>query len=221
MKVTTDACLFGAWVASELMKLDDQEKTLLDVGTGTGLLSLMIAQKNGLDIETVEIDEAAVGQAVENIKATPWAGKIQVIQTDVLEHRNSSYDFIVSNPPFYEQELRGPNPAKNLAHHSHQLTLIELLEYIRRHLEPSGYFFLLLPYKRIKEIQSLFSHLQLFAIKTVMVKQTIHHTPFRCMIMGQVNSKNQAQESTLVIKNAEDQYTPEFVALLKDYYLYI
>ena len=221
MKVTTDACLFGGWVANEMVKLNLREKNMLDAGAGTGLLSLMIAQKNGLDIEAVEIEEAAAGQAGENINATPWAGRIQLIKADILEHQGGPYDFIVSNPPFYEQELMGPDPAKNLAHHSHQLTLKELLEFIRLHLEPSGYFFLLLPYKRIKEIDTLFSQLHLFPNKTVLVKQTVHHAPFRCMIMGQVVGNNQKQESTIVIKNAEDQYTLEFVELLRDYYLYL
>jgi tRNA1Val (adenine37-N6)-methyltransferase len=221
MKVTTDGCLFGAWVAKELREIDADSKKLLDAGTGTGLLSLMIAQKNGVKIEAVEIDAAAAGQAVENIRDSPWAEKIEVLQSDILEHHGGPYDFIVSNPPFYEQELTGPDPAKNLAHHSHQLRLKELLEYIKLHLELSGYFFLLLPYKRIKEIQSLFSKLQLFPLKTVLVKQTVHHAPFRCMIMGKVNRNNHAQESTIVIKNGEEQYTGEFVELLKDYYLYL
>jgi tRNA1Val (adenine37-N6)-methyltransferase len=181
----------------------------------------MIAQKNVLNIEAIEIDAAAAGQAGENIRDSPWAEKIEVIHSDILEHHSGPYDFIVSNPPFYEQELTGPDPAKNLAHHSHQLTLKELLEYIKQHLEPAGYFFLLLPYKRIKEIQELFSKLQLFPLKTVLVKQTVHHAPFRCMIMAQVIRNNQEQESVIVIKNEEDQYTGEFVELLKDYYLYL
>src|SRR5688572_25058776 len=115
MKVTTDACLFGAWCATEI---NQDNKRLLDIGTGTGLLSLMIAQKNKLLIDAVEIEEQAAVQAVENVKASPWKESVHVIHKNIRDFNSEKkYNYIISNPPFYENELSGERMEKNIAHH--------------------------------------------------------------------------------------------------------
>src|SRR5689334_19640143 len=119
MKVTTDACLFGAWCAQEIQCLQPVPRHLLDIGTGTGLLCLLIEQKNELPIEAVEIDPDAAQQARENVAASPWKHKIQIHHADILScHPEQEFDCIVSNPPFYENELASQQDQKNLAHHS-------------------------------------------------------------------------------------------------------
>ncbi|MES2880979.1 MAG: methyltransferase, partial [Bacteroidota bacterium] len=154
MKVTTDGCFFGAWCAVQIQKTNAQH--VLDIGAGSGLLSLMIAQKNLIEITPVEIDEDAAAQAGENISASPWAERISIVAKDILTTNfASSFDIIVSNPPFYENELPSEKETKNKAHHSYALTLKQLFSFAQKNLSPGGKFFVMLPYKRVSEIDLL------------------------------------------------------------------
>lgn len=221
MKVTTDACLFGAWCAAQLAMQASAGKTVLDIGTGTGLLSLMVRQKNEVEIDAVEIDEAAAAQAQQNVTESPWPKTINVIHSDLLRMSFSkSYDYIISNPPFYERELQSPDHRHNTAHHSTQLPLQALLQFIVQHLQPQGIFFLLLPYKRVHEIRSLLQENNLHIQQEVTVRQTEAHAPFRIMLQGGFE-KHTVNTSTIVIAGADQQYTTDFTILLKDYYLYL
>lgn len=224
MKVTTDACLFGAWVAEEMQGKKYEVKKVLDIGTGTGLLSLMLAQKNpSVVIDTIEIDKDAAKQAEENIQASIWSNRIQLIHADAKEITyTKKYDCIISNPPFYESELKGGELKKNIAHHDEGLLLAELLKIITTNLQPGGEFFLLLPYKRQEEIKQLLIQHETTVTKLAFVRQSVNHDYFRIMLAG----KNKPGEEEMIIdeitiKDENDKYTPEFTALLKDYYLYL
>ena len=217
MKVTTDACLFGAWVAEQCHKTI---KNLLDIGTGTGLLSLMIAQENDCAIDAVEIDNNAAAEAKENIAASPWKEKISVIEADITKHRSKKYDCIVSNPPFYERDLKGPSDGKNIAHHSKELKLSELVRIIENRLNENGIFFLLLPFKRKNEILQMMNEAGLFLHILVQVYHSPGHPASRIMIKGGIN-KITAEERNVYIKNDQGEYSSEFVSLLKEYYLYL
>lgn len=223
MKVTTDACLFGAWCAAEIQGLNrdgPENKNLLEVGTGTGLLSLMMAQKNNLHIDAVEIDPEAAQQAKENAISSPWKENIAIVNNDILNMQAAAkYDFVVSNPPFYENELSSGHPKKNTAHHSSHLTLSQLLPVIKNNVTGEGLFFLLLPFKRIHQIENLLTEHQLYINKKVIVQPSVLHQPFRVMLMGSKRKKTGTVVSHLSIWNEQRQYTDEFAALLKDYYL--
>jgi len=221
MKVTTDACLFGAWCAEEIRTGNQEIKTLMDIGAGTGLLSLMAAQKNKLDIDAVEIDKEAAAQAKENITASPWKECIKILHADVLHLSSSTvYDAIISNPPFYENELESGKEQKNLAHHGHGLTLRQLLAVIKSRLTDEGTFFLLFPYKRMQELENELEKENFSVEKKVMVQQSTRHQPFRIMIKG--SRRVQRSESFHIsITNEEREYTESFKTLLKDYYLHL
>ena len=225
MKVTTDACLFGAWVANEVKSQKSKVKNVLDIGSGTGLLSLMIAQKNTeAKIEAIEIDKDAAEQAKENAEASRWNDRIQIISADVLDFPfKTKYDLIISNPPFYENELRSGSDRKNTAHHSDKLSLEELLTAIKNNLSADGSFFLLLPYKRNEEIRKLFNHHQLFISKIVLLRQSETHDYFRILIKGKVKDrrKEELEFDEMSIWDDKQQYTNEFVKLLKDYYMHL
>lgn len=231
MKVTTDACVFGAWVAEIISTRqwarcqatsENDYTSLLDIGTGTGLLSLMVAQKNEVFIDAIEIETVAAGQAEENVAASPWPHRINIIRQDVLQWQpTTKYPVIFSNPPFYQNELKGPGREKNIAHHDEGLQLPALLHFIKTHLKPAGIFFLLLPAKREKEINLLLAEAGLFIEKKVRVQQTLKHQPIRLMIQGRVTNVKQKEEATFVIRNEAGDYTPQFQSLLKDYYLYL
>jgi tRNA1Val (adenine37-N6)-methyltransferase len=220
MKVTTDACLFGAWCATILQK-NDTVKSVLDIGTGTGLLSLFIAQKNDVHIDAVEIEAAAAEQAKENCAASPWAKRLTVLHEDILQFTNGmQYDCVVSNPPFYENELKSGKQAKDLAHHSQSLTIPEVVAFVKTSLTATGVFFLLLPYKRLNEVEQLIRQQDLFIVSKVIVKQSPGHQPFRAMLMGS-KENSVPVESAISIRNEAGEYSNEFISLLKDYYLYL
>ena len=224
MKVTTDACLFGAWVASEMKNRnwEMENEFVLDIGTGTGLLSLMIAQKYHGRITAVEIDAGAVEQAKENIAASPWKERIVVHHADIRKSQpGSKYDVIVSNPPFYENELQSPDNKINLARHGQELSFVDLVAAILRHLSPTGIFYLLLPYKRIEEMRSLLGENKLQIFTQVNVRQTANQDPFRVMIAGGLSAEFHPDTTAteITVWDSNKMYSPKFKSLLKDYYL--
>jgi tRNA1Val (adenine37-N6)-methyltransferase len=227
MKVTTDACLFGAWTAERVgrqvpMAIGMGVRRILDVGTGTGLLALMLAQKTDALVDTIEIDRDAFEQARENISASPWKDRINIHHGDARRFSlTSKYDVIISNPPFYENELKSPDEKKNLAHHG-GLSLQEVLHIIKRNITEQGRFLLLLPYKRNDEIDRVINSNDVYIHQKTLVRQSPKHDFFRMMIEGscrQMNVKTAVDE--ISIWNDQQQYTREFTELLKEYYLYL
>ena len=224
MKVCTDACLFGALVADHITRLPagKQFDHCLDIGTGTGLLSLMVAQKNNaIKIDAVEIDAAAAEQAGNNIAASPWAGNIQVFNEDMLHFDpQKKYDCIISNPPFFEDDLQSADKAKNTARHDTSLNLLQLLQVVEDQLGPDGFFAVLLPYHRvgyfIEEAEKKGFHL----INQILVMQTTKHNFFRGILFFK-RKKTEPGFTEIIIKDNGNDYTPEFVAALKDYYLFL
>ena len=224
MKVTTDACLFGAWVAEEVRSQESGVTSSLDIGTGTGLLALMLAQKNSeTNILAIEIDKDAAAQAANNIDSSLWKDQVDILERDVKDFSfPEKFDLIISNPPFYEKELRSDIDRKNIAHHSENLTLKELLNIIKNNLNPDGNFFLLMPYKRNDEIKKLFNDLQVHISKMIFVRQSVKHDYFRIFIKGNLNTEEiETEFDEISIWNDKQQYTEEFVNLLKDYYLHL
>lgn len=224
MKVTTDACLFGAWVAKEIQSLEGKI-SIADIGAGTGLLSLMIAQQNPVvRLEAIEIDRESYEQANENVKQSPWSDKITLHHGDAVKLQfPSKFDVIISNPPFYENELKSEDARKNIAHHNEGLLFSRLMELIKENLVQDGHFFLLLPYKRNEEIIRFLKGNDFTANKIVLVKPTVNSNYFRILLHGSLN-KNEHNETILdeiAIKNEKQEYTSSFTRLLKDYYLYL
>jgi tRNA1Val (adenine37-N6)-methyltransferase len=217
LKVCTDACLFGAWVAHQLTS--NPPATILDIGTGTGLLSLQLAQKlPSAFIDAVELDPAAAAQATQNVDATNF--NIQVHNADIKNYGGKKYQHIISNPPFFENDLKSEHALKNQAMHSTTLTLQNLFSCVDDLLEPLGSFSVLLPFARANEVEGLAqSHGFTVAHKAV-VQQTPNHAPFRVMYILGKTAFVTTSETSIVIKE-NDSYTPAFISYLKDYYLFL
>ncbi|GEO09116.1 tRNA1(Val) (adenine(37)-N6)-methyltransferase [Segetibacter aerophilus] len=218
MKVCTDACLFGAWVAARMQ--GRKVERVLDIGTGTGLLSLMIAQKINAEITAVEIEEAATEQAEENFKLSPYAKRLTVVQDDIRKSiTRRCFDLIITNPPFYNNDLKSEDQHRNVAMHSIDLSFDELLSQVNRLLQAHSFFAVLLPFFKSKDfILSAEKH-KLFLLEQIHVRQTEQHGYFRSMLLFSRSISAQVQ-SELVIKK-DNAYSEEFVRLLKDYYLYL
>ena len=209
MKVCTDACLFGAWVASKT----SAAKTL-DIGAGTGLLSLMLAQRSAAHIEAVEIDEHAFEQSQENFNTSPWRDRLKIFHVPIQSFDNGRYDLIISNPPFYSNDLKSENRKRNLALHSEALNLEELLASVKKLLAEPGSFAVLLPFHRAAYFENLATKYGLYLQEKVLVKQTPAHDYFRVMyILSNIDIPREAHQSEIVINDEL------FKELLKDYYL--
>jgi len=213
MKVCTDSCLFGAWAASEIQSFENSR--LLDIGTGTGLLSLMIAQQNSLiKIDAIEIEKKDALQAANNVSESVFAKKINVINEDIKTFNSDiKYDNIICNPPFFSNSLLSPDVDKNTAKHQSELDLKTLINISKNLLKPTGDFFLLMPYVRYNEIISEIRNIS----KMVKVRPHSNKDFFRIMI--KFSDRNSClQESEISIKE-NGEYTEEFKILLKNFYL--
>lgn len=221
MKVCTDACLFGAYTANLLAKENSTVENLLDIGTGTGLLSLMLAQKTTIPIDAVEIDNRAYRQAAGNFRHSPWKDKLAVFNTDIKAFSpEKKYDCIISNPPFFEGDLKSEDSNKNAAKHDSTLTLQELLDRVKDLLSDKGIFAVLLPSKRVKQFIEEAEKNGLYLFHRAMVKQTPLHSQFRGMLYFS-RQQSISTKKEIAIKDEMGDYSPKFIELLKDYYLYL
>ena len=218
MKVCTDACILGAWTAMKARLLSINN--ILDIGTGTGLLSLMLAQKtNGL-ITAIEINKDAAEQALENSSASPWSNRIDIVHSSLQDFKPAkNYDLIISNPPFYEYDLRSGDEYKNAAKHDTTLKLEELLFSIREYLNVNGHASVLLPFHRTPYFEEKAKEHSLFVQEKVLVKQTAGHEPFRSILLLTSNCSQDPIITELIIHDSQRNYTEDFILLLKDYYL--
>ena len=220
MKVCTDSCLFGAWVANKIEKKIINPKAILDIGTGTGLLSLMLAQKTKAQIHAVEIDNTCFGQASANFNASLWSKSLHAFHSDIKEWKApGKYDLVISNPPFYENDLLPEENGKLISKHSSTMRLGELLQIAKKLLNDDGKFAVLIPWHRTKWLEDAASASLLFIKEKTEVRQTPRHNYFRTMLLLQT-TKVKAVTAELTIKN-NIGYTPEFIKLLKDYYLHM
>jgi tRNA1Val (adenine37-N6)-methyltransferase len=215
MKVCTDACILGA--SADVANA----QRILDIGTGTGLLSLMLAQRSPARIDAVEMDEAAYRQASQNVALSPFSDRIRVhhgrIQ-DFADPQLDSYDLIISNPPFFENHLRSPDRSRNDALHTATLSLGELLNAITCLLNPAGKCSILLPVYESRLLEEAASSRGLFTVHRLKVRHSPMHPLFR-IVTTIAKSPAPVREEELSIYEADQVYSESFRTLLRDYYL--
>jgi tRNA1Val (adenine37-N6)-methyltransferase len=225
MKVSTDACIFGAWMASILRTHIPGEGRILDIGTGTGLLALMVAQQCPAFITGVELQQASALQAASNMSNSPWAGRLRVVPGDINDVAFSApFDAIMTNPPFFEEDLRSKSSGRNIARHGETLTFSQVLRVISLDLSVSGIAGVLIPYYRMNDFLEEAESLGLYCRESVVLRQTPAHSPFRAMLWLQRQRDLETDPPTVTHEwyiRERDVYGPECHALLKDYYLYL
>lgn len=220
MKVSTDSCLFGALTAEWLRQQGSTDSWhILDIGTGTGLLSLMIAQQCGSEIDAVELDFAAYEQACFNFSQSPWQARIRVLHEDITKLQTGrKYDFILSNPPFYEHDLTTGNREKDLARHDRGLTFEHLIRAIKDKIKGKGVFAILLPFQRVAAFDKLANETGFHCFNNILIQQTPRHGWFRS-IRFYSGDHSIAGNSQISIRDSQNNYGERFTELLKPYYL--
>lgn len=217
MKVCTDSCLFGAIVSTYL----SNENNVLDIGSGTGLLSLMYAQKHAVAIDAIELDKAAFLQSMANLKTAKFNYSINILNENILNHTTTKkYQLIFSNPPFFKSSLKGSEYNRNLAMHNDELSYQLLVKKVIELLENNGVFAVLLPFYAKNDFVGLAEKNSLFVNRVFDIKQTTKHSFFRTILFFSFQQKSFNSEC-LAIKDEFNNYTTDFSSLLKDYYLFL
>lgn len=218
MKVGTDGVLLGAWTP-----IDNNPYSILDIGAGTGLLSLMLAQRtNAEQIDGVEIDDSAHEQAVENFENSPWADRLFCYHSDLesFAHEiDDEYDLIISNPPFYSENYKTPNVQRDQARFQDSLPFELLIEVADYFLSEKGIFSIIIPIKEESNFIQLASEYNLYPLQVTRVRGNKQAELKRSLIAFSRNITMQIPLEELTIEITRHQYTPEFEALVKDFYL--
>jgi len=217
MKVGMDGVLLGAWA-----DISGAER-ILDIGTGTGLIALMMAQKTSLaKIDAIEIDPEAFDEAVQNCKQAPWNNRIQLELCsfqEFSERTSMKYDLIVSNPPFFSNGVKAPLENRAQARHSDSLPLDVLISGAAGLLRENGRITLVLPVESIQEIEQLAVSNRLYVSRLCRIKPNPQKPDFRILI-ELTNTKCATQEESLMIEfEKHHDYTPEYKELTRDFYL--
>jgi tRNA1Val (adenine37-N6)-methyltransferase len=223
MKVCTDACLFGAWAAADVQI--QSAKNILDIGSGTGLLSLMLAQQSTAHITAIEIEDGAFEQTKTNFDISPWKNRLDVIHSSIQDYasnyKQNLFDCIITNPPFYEGDLNSPDSTKNLAAHSTALPWDDLTKSTASLLQENGAWYVLVPTLRAYTMQKLASTYGLQLSEECLMYNDAKHLPIRAMLKFVKQKEAAIQRNKIVIKNADQSYTTEFTNYLKEYYLHL
>jgi tRNA1Val (adenine37-N6)-methyltransferase len=215
MKVGTDAVLLGAWVNA------NGAQRILDIGSGTGIIALMIAQKSSGQIHAVDIDEGAFHQCKENFRLSPWNERLLPYHVSFQEFASSaptSYDLVVSNPPYFHHASKPPEELRSQARHHDQLTFEDLLTGTKKILSPEGKLCVILPIREGMEFMDIAMRHGLFCQRMMKVK-TKQDRPEKRIMMEFTTRFGVMDETSLVIHDAIDQFSEEYRKLTVDYYL--
>ena len=216
MKVTTDGCLFGAVVPCPA------SGKVLDIGVGTGLLSLMLAQRCQSEIHAIEINSDAFRQAKENIINSPWSDRIKIYHSSLQHFKTDiQYDLIICNPPFFKGHQKGQSNNKNQAIHDDTLPMNDLLENVSRLLSSNGEFWVMYPAAEMGQFELIAREFNLNSKRGYTVTNTPDGSTFRKIQCFSRASHQASLNEEISIRTADNEYTPDFIRLLKNYYLHL
>jgi len=227
MKVGTDGVLLGAWCP-----IDNNPFSVLDIGAGTGILSLILAQRSNAEhpslqgelaqqIDAIEIDENAFEQCVENFENSPWGDKLFCFHAgldEFMEEPEDEYDLIISNPPFHTEDYKTENEQRDLARFSDALPFEDLVEAAHLLLSENGIFAVIIPFKEEEKFITLAKVFELYPFKITRVKGT-PTTEIKRSLLAFSKTQKQTHVDELIIETARHQYTEEYIDLTKDFYL--
>lgn len=218
MKIGTDSVLLGAWCP-----IDNNPISVLDIGSGTGILSLMLAQRTSADqIDALEIDENAYEESIENFENSPWSERLFCFHAgldEFVDEPEDEYDIIISNPPFYSEDFKTDNSQRDLARFQDALPFEDLIEAADLLLSENGIFAVIIPYKEEERFIDLCAEVELFPIKVTRVKGS-HKTPIvRSLLAFKRFELSVLTADELIIEINRHEYTDDYINLTKDFYL--
>jgi len=217
MKVTTEGCLFGASI-----HLNGMEGSILDIGTGTGLLALMLAQRSKGLVMAVELDTAAAEQAGNNFNNSPWSERLEVANMAIQEYASATdetYDLVVCNPPFFSDHLKS-GKSKDRAIHDDYMDQQDLIESVLQLLSDNGTFWVIYPEREYRKFEQLAIQNGLYHFKRISVRNTPDSGDFRVIgAFYKLEVIEESANSVVTIRGNDDEYSAELTALLEDYYL--
>ena len=218
MKIGTDGVLLGAWAP-----INTRPNSILDIGTGTGIIALMLAQRcDAQQIDALEIDENAYEQAVDNFESSPWSDRLFCFHAgldEFVEEPEDEYDLIVSNPPFYVEDYRSDNAQRDLARFQEAMPFEDLVEAAALLLSENGVFAVIIPFKEEEIFLALAKEYELFPIKITRVKGTHETQIVRSLLAFRRYELAVLTADELVIEINRHEYTDDYIALTKDFYL--
>jgi tRNA1Val (adenine37-N6)-methyltransferase len=218
MKIGTDGVLLGAWTP-----IENNPLSILDIGTGTGIIALMLAQRSAAEqIDALEIDEDAYEQATDNFENSPWNDRLFCFHAgldEFVEEPEDEYDLIVSNPPFYSEDYKSESEQRDLARFQDAMPFEDLVEAADLLLSETGIFSVIIPFKEEEKFLALANEYELFPIKITRVKGTPTSKIKRSLLAFSRNQSPNFLIDELIIETARHIYTPEYIALTKDFYL--
>jgi len=217
MKIGTDGVLLGTWASVE-----KNPSSILDIGSGTGLISLILAQRSSAEtIDAIEIDEDAYEQCVENFEVSDWADRLFCYHAELdefAEEIDEKYDLIVSNPPFFSEDVSSGNTSRDIARQNTSLPFDELIKGVSKFLNDDGTFSTIVPFKEEESFIALGSQSGLFPKRITRVKGSPSSAIKRSLLEFSSVRKEVSIEE-LVIEKQRHEYTAEYIALTKDFYL--
>ena len=217
MKIGTDAVLLGAW-----SNIEANPYSILDIGAGTGILALMLAQRTNAEIiDAIEIVENAYEQCVENFENSPWNDRLFCYHASLeefTEEIDDKYDLIISNPPFYSEEYKSNNKERDLARFEDALPFEQLLYSVAKLLDPKGSFNVIIPFETENHFIALSKNYNLLPAEILRVKGTPESKTTRSLISFSFDKKA-IKSNELVIEISRHNYTKDYIRLTKDFYL--
>lgn len=217
MKVGTDGVLLGAWAQAP----DNSSTRFLDIGTGTGLIALMLAQRFPKSkITAVEIDEQATHQAQENVANSPWNSRISVIQSDIRSFSSENlFDLIVTNPPYFLNSSSAPNQSRSRARHNVSLDPLSLPALAEKFLSDQGLFNLILPANLSNQMILSAEAAGLFPAKRTNIHPNPGKPAKRALLSFQRKQQPVKEDSLIIEMQKRHEYSPAYRNLTKDFYL--
>ena len=213
-KLTTDATIFGAWLPFE-----DRMKSALEIGTGTGILSLMLAQRSALSILALEIERKAFIESQYNFHHSPWTDQLSVIHEDFNQFQtDEKYDLIFSNPPFFTDNLQSAfNSAKNTAYHTNHLSLQNLASGISKLLSDRGKASIMLPEHEMGKFVYLMQNLGLYVHHSLNIHHNINKPALRVIHEFAKHEISEPKKQKIYIRDEINNFHPEYIKLLQPY----